>query len=223
MLVSQSSVLGTSSPFPPFSSFWELSSPLLLHSHYLYPNNSQIYIYISGSALLRSLNPCIWQPAQCHLKFSKHLKINMLRALLMRCPLTPFISMNDAMTHLSIQARNLGFPGHPCPYSPHPIIIKSLRETMSSQRQGSCHLPLCSSPQRSVLTYGKCLRSVCGINEWVDPLIDQETDHSSWEESPTFWTQTQAQSCWIDYNLHSWKFVSVISCCVTNYPQSIRT
>lgn len=69
---------------------------------------SNIYIYISGSALLRSLNPCIWQPAQHHLKFSKHLKITMLRALLMRCPLTPFISMNDAITHLSIQARNLG-------------------------------------------------------------------------------------------------------------------
>lgn len=65
-------------------------------------------IYISGSALLRSLNPCSWQPAQYHLRFSKHLKINMPRVLLMRCPLTPFISMNDTITHLSIQARNLG-------------------------------------------------------------------------------------------------------------------
>ena len=115
-------------------------------------------------------------------------------------------------------------PGHlPCPYSPHPIILKSLRETMSSQRQGSYYLPLCSSPQQSVLTYCKCLRNVCGINEWVDPLIDQEKDHSSREQSSTFWTQTQAQSCWLDYNLHSWKFVSVISCCVTNYTQSLRT
>ena len=105
----------------------------------------------------------------------------------------------------------------------YPIILKSLRETMSSQRQGSYYLPLCSSPQQSVLTYCKCLRNVCGINEWVDPLIDQEKDHSSREQSSTFWTQTQAQSCWLDYNLHSWKFVSVISCCVTNYTQSLRT
>ena len=53
--------------------------------------------------------------------------------------------------------------------------------------------------------------------------IDWSRKHHSslWEQSITFWTQTQTQSGWLDCNLHSWRSVSVISCRLLNCPQAM--